>query len=177
MVFGRMKAKGMNSHCDVMSFRFPSSPFQLGFVSNHCKHLIIFSPSLPSAMSPTCAIGCVTRVVPEEGTICQLSSAPFPPEGIQDKRSRLSPVIPLHPSLIESTLTTAAIFDVKVLLLLWNVLTIFRRTTRKRMSRLCRFVIYHLKFHQTAEFRANFDLSRDKFIHMTESERSVSNFG
>ena len=52
MVFGRMKAKGMNSHCDVMSFRFPSSPFQLGFVSNHCKHLIIFSPSLRSALLP-----------------------------------------------------------------------------------------------------------------------------
>ena len=114
----------------------------------------------------------MTRVVPEEGTICQLSSAPFPPEGIQDKRSRLSPVIPLHPSLIESTLAAAAIFDVKVLLL-WNVQTILQRTTRKMMSRLCRFVIFRLKFHQTAEFRANFDLSRDKFIHMTESAVSL----
>ena len=40
-----------------------------------------------------------------------------------------------------------------------------------------RLVIFHLKFQHTAKFRANFDLSRDKFIHMTESERSVSNFG
>ena len=40
-----------------------------------------------------------------------------------------------------------------------------------------RLVIFRLKFQQTAEYRANFDLSRDKFIHMTESERSVSNFG